>query len=89
VDIAYNADPPEDFYTYERGSHQFLPNGNLLITETFEGRILEVNAKGEVVWQYITQWDDNLVIMPYQAERYADDYTTTGGFKCLDSSTDN
>jgi hypothetical protein len=82
VEITYRADPPEDFYTHERGSHQILPNGNLLVTETFEGRIFEVNPEGVIVWQYTTRWDDERVIHPYQAERYEDLYSSHKKTKC-------
>jgi hypothetical protein len=36
-----------------RGAQQRLPNGNTLITESEAGRLLEVTADGEVVWEYI------------------------------------
>ena len=32
---------------------QRLPNGNTLITETQGARVIEVNAAGEIVWQYV------------------------------------
>ncbi len=41
------------FYTDIMGKHQWLPNGNLLITESREGRAFEINRRGEVVWEYI------------------------------------
>lgn len=82
LEITYRANPPEDFYTHERGSHQILPNGNMLITETFEGRIFEVNPEGIVVWQYLTKWDNERVIHPYQAERYEDIYSRDRQANC-------
>ncbi|MDN5872010.1 MAG: arylsulfotransferase family protein [Nitrococcus sp.] len=36
-----------------RGSQQRLPNGNTLITESSGGRLLEITAEGEIVWEYI------------------------------------
>jgi len=48
----YTADPPEDFFTETRGGAQRLPNGNTLITETHGGRIFEITAAGEIVWEY-------------------------------------
>lgn len=82
VKVTYRASPPENFYTHEQGSHQILPNGNMLITETFQGRIFEVNSEGIIVWQYITKWDDERVINPYQAERYEDLYSSYKMAKC-------
>jgi hypothetical protein len=41
------------FFTHIMGKQQLLPNGNLLITVSWEGRAIEVNPEGEMVWQYI------------------------------------
>lgn len=35
-----------------RGMQQQLPNGNILITESNRGRVLEVSRKGDIVWEY-------------------------------------
>jgi hypothetical protein len=35
-----------------RSENQRLSNGNTLITESNAGRILEVNADREIVWEY-------------------------------------
>jgi hypothetical protein len=42
----------EEFFTKTRGSAQRLPNGNTLITESNQGRVIEVTADGEVVWEF-------------------------------------
>jgi len=49
----YKADPPEDFYSYSRGSAQRLPNGNTLICESDKGRVFEVTMDGEIVWEWL------------------------------------
>lgn len=49
----YRGDPPEDFYSYSRGSAQRLPNGNTLICESDKGRVFEVTKEGEVVWLWV------------------------------------
>lgn len=41
------------FYTAWMGKHQWLPNGNLLITETMEGRAFEMDKHGKIVWEYV------------------------------------
>jgi hypothetical protein len=48
----YHADPPEDFYSFTRGSAQRLPNGNTLICESDNGRAFEVTRTGEMVWEW-------------------------------------
>jgi hypothetical protein len=40
-----------------------LPNGNTLITDTANGRVIEVTPQGDIVWQYDTTFG------PYDAER--------------------
>jgi hypothetical protein len=45
-----SADQP--FYSQAGGKHQYLNNGNILITEPTAGRILEVTATGETVWSW-------------------------------------
>ena len=48
----YKGDPPESFFSQYRGSNQRLPNGNTLICESDKGRVFEVNADGELVWEF-------------------------------------
>jgi len=40
------------FYTNIMGKHQWLENGNLLMLESMNGRVIEVNTQKEVVWSY-------------------------------------
>ncbi len=48
----YRAHAPESFFTERGGSSQPLPNGNVLITESRNGRAFEVTRDGEIVWEY-------------------------------------
>jgi outer membrane protein assembly factor BamB len=41
-----------DFFSKTLGSCQRLPNGNTLITESENGRALEVTPEGKVVWEF-------------------------------------
>jgi len=50
--VAWNYTAP-NFYSTNISSAQRLPNGNTLITEGAPGRIFEVTAKGEIVWEYM------------------------------------
>lgn len=61
----YKADPPAAFYSAARGGAEELPNGNILIAETDNGRAFEVTPDGEIVWEY---YDD---VLPGKAERSA------------------
>ncbi|WP_336134970.1 aryl-sulfate sulfotransferase [Natronomonas amylolytica] len=44
-----------------------LPNGNTLVTDTLNHRVVEINPQGEVVWEFYAAW------APYNAERGTDD----------------
>jgi hypothetical protein len=48
----YTAPNKTDFYSQNIGGAQRLPNGNTLICSGANGRLFEVTAKGETVWQY-------------------------------------
>ena len=47
---SYRAD---GFYSPFRSGVQRLPNGNTLITEARHGRLIEISADGEVVWEFV------------------------------------
>jgi hypothetical protein len=57
--------------TWEVGSNRLnwprdadrLPNGNTLIVDTLNHRVIEVTPQGEIVWEYYATWG------PYDAER--------------------
>ncbi|MDP6540751.1 MAG: arylsulfotransferase family protein [Planctomycetota bacterium] len=50
----------EGFFSATRGSAQRLPNGNTLITESDSGYALEVDPRGETVWEFANPDVDSL-----------------------------
>jgi hypothetical protein len=71
----YPGDSGEFLFTSIYGSQQRLPNGNTLISESNNGRILEVTMAGEVVWEYViperkTSYKGLEVATAVFAERY-------------------
>jgi len=44
------------FFSHYVSSAQRLPNGNTLITEGADGRVFEVTAMGEIVWEYVSPY---------------------------------
>lgn len=48
----YGGTPAVDFFSKTLGSAQRLPNGNTLITESENGRALEVTRDGRTVWEF-------------------------------------
>jgi hypothetical protein len=50
---SFRGEPGSRLLSDIRACQQLLPNGNVLITESDGGRLLEVTRGGEVVWEYI------------------------------------
>ncbi|APX14036.1 arylsulfotransferase family protein [Tateyamaria omphalii] len=80
VDFAGTEDEP--FYTWRRGKHQTLPNGNLLLTEAEHGRLLEVSGDGEVVWTHDMVWDEDSNLIVTEARHVSEDFFTNGLPSC-------
>lgn len=49
---SYQGDPPESFFSVFCGVARRLENGNTLMTESCNGRALEVTSGGDVVWAF-------------------------------------
>lgn len=58
-----------NFYTKWMGSHQSLPNGNLLISESYKGRVIEVTPSGELAWEYISNYNDEYASLISYSQR--------------------
>lgn len=74
VKTLLSSDEKNSLFTAIRGNQQFLPNGNILITEWVAGRVFEVTPDGKVVWQFINRYDDDEVVQVSQAIRYDSSY---------------
>jgi hypothetical protein len=61
VQVYYEGTPAHPFYTDIMGTEQWLPNGNLLLTETRRGRAFEINRQGDTVWEYLNPAGDGIV----------------------------
>jgi len=80
---SYSGSPPWSMFSPNISGVQRQPNGNTLICEGLNGRILEVTSEGETVWEYISPWfiktqkgPDNAV---FRAYRYNIDSPEIGG----------
>ena len=74
VNIAYQGDSENRFYTNIAGKQQLLSNGNILITEYDAGRVFEVTKTGEIVWTFINKYDDDEVYSISDAIRIQKNY---------------
>ncbi|HET8705670.1 MAG TPA: arylsulfotransferase family protein, partial [Pseudomonadales bacterium] len=72
--VAFEGTKERPFFTYVMGKHQWLPNGNLLISESTEGRALEINPKGETVWEFNNLVDQGWVAIMEEVERLPKEY---------------
>ncbi|MDR2516230.1 MAG: aryl-sulfate sulfotransferase, partial [Spirochaetaceae bacterium] len=72
------------FYSSYISAAQRLPNGNTLITEGSDGRLIEVTADHEIVWEYINPYYTTLqgkyrLNMVYRAYRVPYDWVPQAG----------
>ncbi|KAA9132662.1 hypothetical protein F3N42_05440 [Marinihelvus fidelis] len=48
---------PYNFYTWRRGKHQRMDDGGFLVTSTEQGRVFEVDAEGNIVFDFINVYE--------------------------------
>jgi hypothetical protein len=70
VETVFEGTLKEPFVTDAIGKHQYQPNGNLLITESWGGRVFEVTPTGQKVWEFVNRYDENRVALIEWALRY-------------------
>lgn len=58
AEVYYEGTESQPFYTEVMGKHQWLENGNLLLTEATKGRAFEVDTQGKIVWQLVNLVDE-------------------------------
>jgi hypothetical protein len=71
--VVYPLDGQTQFHSWACGKSQTLDNGNILITESRAGRVLEVNTRGHILWQWVQQpWpgDPTRVAQVLEGTRY-------------------
>jgi hypothetical protein len=80
--IVYPQPGQKGFYTDIMGSHQALPNGNMLIVVSRHGRVSEIDAEGDTVWEYVKMYDEEYASLIEWAERYDADYFAVNDWTC-------
>jgi len=69
--IQFPTDRSEPFYTDVRGKWQKLEDGNMLLTESNPGRVVEVAPDGHTVWEWIHEpYNDSQVPFVTKATRH-------------------
>jgi len=71
VHVRFPTPSSSPFYTDAMGKWQQLPNGNVLLTETKTGRVVEVAPDGQMVWEWVIQpYNESKVSRISQAIRH-------------------
>jgi hypothetical protein len=73
----YSGSSEQPFYTGIMGKHQWLPNGNTLITESVKGRAFEIDPEGKLVWEYFIVVDDGRLALLTEAHRLPPFFTAS------------
>ncbi|MCP4263574.1 MAG: hypothetical protein GY774_39620 [Planctomycetes bacterium] len=63
------------FYSDILGKHQWLPNGNLIISEPTNGRAFEINKNGNIVWEYFNVVGDGMIGWMSEVQRLPSHYS--------------
>ncbi|HEX9706193.1 MAG TPA: arylsulfotransferase family protein, partial [Steroidobacteraceae bacterium] len=86
TETVHPRDPSGHFFSDLMGTHQLLPNGNRLITESQAGRIFEIDAEGKIVWEFVEPYDDSDAVLIEKAYRYGDAYFEVRDWSCPESA---
>lgn len=70
------------FYTWQRGTHQVLDNGAILMTEPERGRVLLADGDGELVWLREMIFDETQNHIVTAAAHYPPDFFDPNAFDC-------
>jgi Arylsulfotransferase (ASST) len=74
LELVWSYAPASGFFATNISSAQRLPNGNTLITEGPDGRLIEVTAEGKIIWEYINPFFVNNTNSVYRAYRVPYDW---------------
>ena len=61
TEVVFGGRDGQEILSVIRGQHELLPNGGMIITEFDAGRVIEVDANGNIVWEYVNEYDEDFV----------------------------
>jgi hypothetical protein len=82
VSFRYGGTDDQRMFTHERGKQQELAGRHILVTEANAGRAFEVDADGQIVWEFINRYDETDAALITEATRYPEDYFTVRDWAC-------
>ncbi len=78
LDLIYQGEPREQFFSAHISGVSQLPNGNFLVTEGADGRLLEIGSQRNVVWEWISPFQvtqrGDVCNWVFRAWRYGDNH---------------
>lgn len=77
VTVPFTGSDTLRFFTNIMGKHQWLSNGNLLVNEAVQGRLLEITPDGRVAWDYLNIIEPGWVGLVGDVERLPDAFNKT------------
>jgi hypothetical protein len=80
--VTFEGSDQVPFSSWRRGNHQVRPNGNLLITESEQGRVFEVSAAGELIWERNMIYDPEHNYVVTEAIHLDPDFFLPGALEC-------
>lgn len=78
TEVVFGQAPGQEMLSVIRGQHELLPNDGMIITEFDAGRVLEVNASGDIIWEYVNYYDEDHVGEIRNADVFPRSYFTNG-----------
>jgi len=72
--VAFEGNEQLCFVTSQGGKHQWLANGNLLLSETRRGRGIEVDNAGNLVWEYINFTGEDEIGFVMEVQRLSEHF---------------
>lgn len=82
TEVIFGSKPGQEMLSVIRGQHEVLGDGGVLITEFDAGRVLEVDGKGDVIWEFVNKYDDDFVGEITNAKLYPLSYFETDWKEC-------
>ena len=82
TEVIYGDAPGQQFFHIIRGAHDNLPGGGMIITEFEGGRVIEVDAEGETVWEFVNAFDAEHVAEITGARLLPQSYFTVEDWSC-------
>ncbi len=76
-EIVFGGKPGQEMLSVIRGQHELLPEDGKLIVEFDAGRVIEIDAAREIVWEYVNEYDEDFVGEIINANVYPRSYFET------------